>query len=83
MKVGDDYKLRRTDRRSPWLHAADALRLDGERLIQRVVELAGRTPDAFALVAEGGGVTALGSDLPQRLVDLVADRCRRCVSALS
>lgn len=83
MKIGDDYKLHRTDRRSAWEHAADELRLDAERLIERVVDMASRTPDAFALAAEGSNIAGLESDLPQRLLDLVADRCRRCAAVLS
>jgi len=33
MKVGDDCKLHRTDRRSAWEHAADELKLNRARLI--------------------------------------------------
>jgi serine/threonine-protein kinase HipA len=85
MKIGDDYKLRRTDRRSAWEHAADHLKLDRARLVERVIDLATRTPEAFAAAAGAadGGVAGLGSDLPRRLVDLVAERCRRCVALLS
>ena len=85
MKVGDDYKLRRTDRRSAWEHAADQLKLDRARLLERVIDLATRTPEAFAAAAgaDDGEVAGLRSDLPGRLVDLVAERCRRCVAVLS
>jgi serine/threonine-protein kinase HipA len=84
MKIGDDYKLRRTDRRSAWEHAADHLRLDRTRLIERVVDLATRTPEAFATAAESDdSEVARTSDLPGRLVDLVTERCRRCVAVLS
>jgi serine/threonine-protein kinase HipA len=82
MKVGDDYKLRRTDRRSAWEHAADELKLDAGRLIERVVDLASRMPDAFAQAAEGSNLTGLESDLHERLVELVIARCQRCAATL-
>lgn len=83
MKVGEDYKLRRTDRRSAWGHAADGLGLARDRLIARVADLAGRTPAAFEEVAGSSEVRALSTDLPDRLTALVADRCARCIAALS
>ncbi|MFN3218778.1 MAG: HipA domain-containing protein [Acidimicrobiales bacterium] len=57
---------------------------DRTRLVERVIDLATRTPEAFATAAGAadGGVADLGSDLPGRLVDLVAERCRRCVAVL-
>lgn len=83
MKIGDNYKLSRTDRRSAWEHAADELKLDSSRLIGRVVDLANRAPDAFARAGEDPNIAGLGSDMPNRLVDLVTDRCRRCAALLS
>ena len=83
MSVGDDYRLRRTDRRSAWEHAARDLGLDSGRLVTRVIDLAGRLPDAVALAAETCKVEGLRSHLPRSLVDLIANRCRRCVAVLS
>ncbi len=83
MKVGDDYQLRRTDRRSAWEHAADALKLDRDRLITRVLDLAERTPAAFSEGASGLQAGQLATPLPERLVALVSDRCARCIVALS
>ncbi len=89
MKVGDDYKLRRTDRRRnpkgsrAWEHAADELKLDRVRLITRVLDLAERAPAAFAQAAKHGDVDRLSTDLPERLVALVSQRCGRCRAALS
>ena len=83
MKVGDDYKLRRTDRRSAWEHAADELKLDRDRLITRVLDLAESTPAAFSEAASGLRVGELPTDLPERLVTLVSDRSARCMLALS
>lgn len=82
MKIGDDYKLRRTDRRQAWERCARELGLDPDRLVERIVELATRLPTAFADCAESADVAVLGSELPRRLVDLVADRCAHCLSRL-
>lgn len=83
MKIGDDYRLPRTDRRSAWEHAADELKLDRARLIERVVDLAARTPDAFAEIADEIRAAGVDSELPARLVELVAHRSQRCELILS
>ncbi len=83
MKVGDDYKLRRTDRRRAWEQAADELKLDRARLITRVLDLAERLPAAFVQAATGVDVGALSTDLPERLVALVSRRSELCRAALS
>ncbi|MCP5024899.1 MAG: type II toxin-antitoxin system HipA family toxin [Actinomycetia bacterium] len=83
MKVGDDYELSRTDRRSAWEHAADELKLDRDRLISRVLELAERTPAAFVQATNDDGVGELSTDLPDRLVALVSERSDRCAAALT
>ena len=76
MKVGGDYRL--APLRNTWPAAAVNLRLDAEALVARVGELAGRVADAFADAAAAAEVKTLGRDLPARLVDLVAERARRC-----
>ncbi len=83
MKIGDDYKLRRTDRRSAWEHAADELKLDRWRLVERVVDLATCAPDALARAAVETNVEGPESHLPERLAQLVTDRSRQCVAALT
>lgn len=83
MKVGDDYQLRRTDRRSAWEHAADELKLDRDRLITRVLDLAERTPAALARAVSDSDLVEVSTDLPDRLATLVSDRCARCMVALS
>ena len=83
MKVGDDYKLRRTDRRSAWEHAADELKLDRDRLITRVLDLAERTPAAFGQAVGDAGVSELSTSLPEQLAMLVSQRSASCIEALS
>jgi serine/threonine-protein kinase HipA len=83
MKIGGNYGLHHADRRSAWERTAGELKLDPERLINRVVDLARRTPAAFAVGVEDDNVERLKSDLPGRLLDLVAERCRRCEKVLT
>ncbi len=83
MKVGSDYGLRRSDRRSAWEHAADELKLDRGRLISRVIDLAERTPDAIADAASDDNISELPTDLPRRLVTLVSERSERCRALLT
>lgn len=83
MKVGNDYKLRRSDRRRAWEHAADELKLDHDRLITRVLELAERVPAGFAQAVEESDLGGLSRSLPGRLVDLVSERSKRCGDMLS
>jgi HipA-like protein len=82
MKVGRDYRLRRTDRRSAWERTADELRLNRKRLIERVLGLAGRIPTALERASAADDVTAINSDLPQRLLDLTAARTAHCATIL-
>jgi serine/threonine-protein kinase HipA len=79
MKVGDYsvYTYRNT-----WARAARDLGLDPEQVHERVVALAARAPDAFADAASAPAVRSLDRPLPERLVDLVAERVRRCVAVL-
>jgi len=82
MKVGHDYGLRRTDRRSAWEYAADELKLNRARLIARAVDLAERTPEAIASAARESDLGNLPTDLPERLAELVTDRSKRCLAVL-
>lgn len=82
MKVGSDYRLLRADRRSAWERAAGQLKLDAGLLVGRAADLAGRAPEAFALAAEQVKAAGIHSDMPAQLVELIAERCRRCVRVL-
>ena len=83
MKIGNDYTRRRTDRRRAWEHAADELKVDRTRLIERAVDMAHRTPAAFATAAAESEVAGLETDLPARLLELITGRSQRCAAALS
>jgi serine/threonine-protein kinase HipA len=76
MKIGDDYRV--FPEHNSWGRAAKDLGVDADRAIARVEELAGRAGDALADAASAPEVAALERPLPARLVDLVADRVKRC-----
>ena len=83
MKLGGEYQLRRTNRSSTWERVAGELRLDPDRLRERVADLARRTPDALTqAIDELEPGVAECSDLPGRLLELATDRCGRCLSVL-
>jgi serine/threonine-protein kinase HipA len=82
MRIGGEYRVDGISGRH-WRRFATENGLDPDELTTRVDELAARTTDAFAAAAIAGEVADLGSDLPNRLVDRVAERIRRCRAALS
>jgi serine/threonine-protein kinase HipA len=74
MKIGAHYVAARVTP-DAWRKAAAQLGLDADELLARVAYLAEQLPAAFATAAATPDVAALGSALPQRLTDLVAQRC--------
>lgn len=82
MKIVGDYRVFPYTNAS-WETTAREVGVDAEALVIRVRELISRAPDAFSEAAGTGAVTALGRDLPHRLVDLVADRAGRCAALLA
>lgn len=80
MKIGGDYRV--YPYRNTWDKAAADLGLDADAVLERVVRLATIAPDAFSDAANEEDVVALDRPLPQRLVDLVADRAKRCRAIL-
>lgn len=76
MKIGGDYHL--YPHQNTWPAAARELELDPDSLLTRVDELASAAPDAFADACRVPAVTPLGSELPAKLLDLIADRAGRC-----
>jgi serine/threonine-protein kinase HipA len=76
MKIGKEYHM--NPYRNRWPAAAADLGLDAGQVVSRVNELAALAPDAFADAGKASDVAELGSKLPARLTDLVADRAERC-----
>lgn len=77
MKIGKEYHL--NPYRNRWPEAGAELGLHADEVVSRVFELGAAAPDAFADAAKDANVVALGSDLPARLTDLVAERTARCL----
>jgi serine/threonine-protein kinase HipA len=80
MKIGGEYQL--NPHRNRWPAAAVDLGLSSGEVVDRARELATRAGDAFADAAKEPDVAMLGSDLPGRLTDLVAERSARCARLL-
>lgn len=80
MRVGRDYHV--WPHHDPWPRAAGMWNLRPDTLRERVLELARVAGDAFSQAAGAPAVAALGSGLPARLTDLVADRARRCQTVM-
>jgi serine/threonine-protein kinase HipA len=80
MKIGGEYDV--FPARNNWPAAAKQLRVDADRLQDRVIELAQMAPEAFADAAGADPVKALDRPLPATLVSLVADRSTRCLTLL-
>lgn len=81
MKLGGEYRLK-AHRESTWPKVADDLALPRDHVVERARDLVTRAPDALADAARADDVRALGSKLPARLVDAVADRRDRCLVQL-
>jgi len=76
MRIGGDYRV--FPFRNTWPEAARELALDTDALVGRVRGLAALAPDVFADAAKAPDVEALSRPLPTHLVDLIADRAKRC-----
>jgi serine/threonine-protein kinase HipA len=74
MRIGGQYLAARVTA-DHWPQAAAQLSLDEDTVLSRVARLAEQLPAAMASAAAQPDVAALDSPLPQRLLDLVAQRC--------
>lgn len=78
MKIGSRYDVYSSH--DTWPGSARDLGLDAEAVAERVRTIARITPDAFADAVKDPAVGSVGSGLPGRLLDLVADRAERCLA---
>lgn len=78
MKIGSRYDVYSSH--DTWPGSARDLGLDAEAVAERVRTIARITPDAFADAVKDPAVGSVGSRLPGRLLDLVADRAERCLA---
>jgi serine/threonine-protein kinase HipA len=81
MKIGGHYRLSSIGR-GAWERLATELRLDPDLLIVRARYLTERLPDTLSIVCADPRIAALGSALPDRLLDQVAARSRSCMAEL-
>lgn len=77
MRLGTDYRMR--PRRDPWPTVARELGVDVDATVERVRTLLRIAPDALRDAAKAQEVVALRRPLPEKLVDLVAARSKRCM----
>lgn len=82
MRIGSEYRVAAIAGRH-WDTFAERNGLDPGIVKERIDELARRLPEAFREAAAEPTVAALGSDLPRRLADLVAEQAKRCRAALT
>ena len=80
MKIGSSYAV--FAQRNTWPSAARELGLNAERLVNRARELANTAPEAFAAAANTKDVLALKREMPAKLVELIAERAKRCLMVL-
>lgn len=80
MEIGGDYRL--ISYQNTWGKAADEMGIDRDTVIGRVHELTSRVADAFAEAASDPDIIALKRNLPNKLVDLIADRAKRCAQQM-
>lgn len=78
MKLGAEYRLRATDRRSAWERTAADLILPADALIACMHQLTSSVVTAFEGVVGEPAVAEVRSDLPERLLESVAARAARC-----
>lgn len=81
MKIGGHYDV--VPYAASWSKAADEMDMPEEVAYDRVRELAARAPDAFAESAANADIVALRSDLPNKLVDIIAQRAARCIKGVT
>ena len=78
MKIGGDYTLRKSDRKSAWLRTGEALGLDGNETVSRAEQIASKVPAALGQAAESIPAEFSGSEIVEMLLDRADSRARAC-----
>jgi serine/threonine-protein kinase HipA len=81
MKVGRDYRLRDIGARE-WRRLARDVRIDPDRLLRRLVELADRLPDEAAIVRDQMHTEGLEHGIIARLSDRMSANAVKCSNLL-
>ena len=82
MKIGGKYRIREIGRHE-WRKLAAELRLDEDRLLTSVEDLATRIPDLAASLLTRVRKDGLTHDVLVRLADTTSSRARECLTGLS
>jgi serine/threonine-protein kinase HipA len=80
MKIGGHYDV--APYPDSWVKAANEIGIAKEVAYNRIREMAALTPDAFAASAASADIVALKSKLPDKLVDIIAERVTRCIKLM-
>ncbi len=80
MKIGGEYRLRGIGPRQ-WRKLATELRLDADRLMTRIGDLAGALPDAMADVCRTAQADGIDHPLVDRLAGRLRERAQRCAKS--
>lgn len=83
MRLGNEYRLRATDRPSTWRRVAADIERPPEAVVDRVARLAAVIGPAFECAAADLESTGIRSPLPPRLVAAVAHRASHCQQVLA
>ena len=78
MKIGRDYTLRRSDRKSAWLKTGETLGLDGDETVSRAEHLASQVPPALEDAAKSVPSEFAGSEIVEMLLERANSRARAC-----
>jgi serine/threonine-protein kinase HipA len=81
MKIGGEYHLNQIGPRQ-WLKFAQSIRVDGETLLARLDEMAGKIPDGLSDAKKKVAKEGLKNKIIDRLVAQVTARANSCLKAL-
>jgi serine/threonine-protein kinase HipA len=80
MKIGGEYRFRDIGARQ-WRKLATELRLDADRLMARIGDLAGALPDALADICRTAKADGIDRPLVERLARRLRERAQRCAKS--
>lgn len=81
MRIGSEYRIEGIRGRH-WRRFAEVNGLDAGIVLERIDDLAARTPGCLATALQDDDAVTLDNKLPARLAERVADRVRKCRAAL-
>lgn len=82
MKIGGEYRIRDIDL-GEWQKLARDVRVDSDKLIERIADLAKRIPDELAKIRSSTKKDGLDQPIIERLVARMTDRAAQCLKTLA